>query len=59
MEASRVKIISRAAAALYRLRKGELSGNWLNFLLNNADRHVHTLIGKAISPQITPMRMDT
>ncbi len=55
---SHVKIISRAAAGLYRPRKGSLSGNFPNFLLNNADKHVHMLNGKAVFPLDTPIRMD-
>ncbi len=59
MAVSRVKIISRAAAGLYRPRKGELSGEWPNSLLNNADKHVHMLTGNAVFPRDIPIRMNT
>ena len=55
---SHVKIISRAAAGLYRPRKGEMSGKWPSFLLNNADKHAHILTGNAVFPCDTLIRMD-
>ena len=55
---SRVKTIYRAAAGRYRRKTVDLSGRWPNFLLNNSDKQVHIINGKAVFPQMAPIRLD-
>jgi len=55
---SHVRIIYRAAAGRYRRRRAESDGKWPNFLINNVDKQAHIINGKAVYPQMPPIRLD-
>ena len=55
---SRVKIIYRAAAGRFHRRTVDLSGKWPNLLLNNVDKQVHIINGKAVFPQMAPIPLN-
>ena len=56
---SRVKTTYRAAAGRYRIKIVEASGKRPNFLVNDGDKMVHIINGKAVFPQMEPIRLDT
>ena len=56
---SRVNNIYRAAAGRYRRKTVEASGKWPNLLVNDGDKMVHIINGKAVFPQMEPIRLDT
>jgi len=56
---SRVKTTYRATAGRYRTQIVEASGKRPNFLCNDADKMVHIINGKAVFPQMEPIRLDT
>jgi len=56
---SRVKTTYRATAGRYRTTIVEASGKRPNFLVNDGDKMVHIINGKAVFPQMEPIRLDT
>ncbi len=56
---SLVKIIYLEAAGRYRRKKVKTDGTWPRFLLNNGDTQVHLITGRAVFPQMVPMRLNT
>ena len=56
---SHVNNIYRAAAGRYRRKTVEASGKWPNLLVNDGDKMVHIINGKAVFPQMEPIRLDT
>jgi len=59
MAVSRVNNIYRAAAGRYRRKTVEASGKWPNLLVNDGDKMVHIINGKAVFPQMEPLPLDT
>jgi hypothetical protein len=57
MVPSQLRIIYRAAAGRYRLRRVEGDGKWLNFLTNNAGKKGRTTNAKAVHPRAPPFSL--
>ena len=59
MAVLRVKTTYRAAAGRLRRRIVNLPGKWPNFLVNDPDKQVHLITGKAVYPSMVPARLNS